>query len=100
MLCCHHREIIIFFFSSFFVAVLCGMQDLSSLTRDGTCAPLQWKYRVPTTGEVPLLLHFPSKPLVDFHHTQNTVGSSRAQLGRLRSGKAISGHDVLANCFS
>ena len=100
MFCCHHREILFFLSFFFFVAVLCGMWDLSSLTRDGTCTPLQWKHRGQTTGEVPLLLRFPSKPLVDFHHIQNAVGSSGVQLGRLKSGKAISGHDVLANCFS
>ena len=34
----------------FFLAVPRSMQDLSSLTRDGTRAPLQWKHRVLTTG--------------------------------------------------
>ena len=29
---------------------LCSMQDLGSLTRDQTCAPVQWKRRVLTTG--------------------------------------------------
>ena len=28
----------------------CGLQDPSSLTKNQTCDPLQWKYRVLTTG--------------------------------------------------
>ena len=34
----------------FFLAAPCCMRDLSSLTRGGTHAPLQWKRRVLTTG--------------------------------------------------
>ena len=35
---------------SCFLAALCGMWCVDSLTRDQTCAPLQWKCRVLTTG--------------------------------------------------
>ena len=35
---------------SCFLVALCGMWDVDSLTRDQTCAPLQWKRRVLTTG--------------------------------------------------
>ena len=34
----------------YFLAALLSMWDLSSPTRDGTCAPLQWKQRILTTG--------------------------------------------------
>ena len=36
--------------STFFLAALRNMRDLGSLTRDRTCAPLQWKHRVLNTG--------------------------------------------------
>ena len=39
-----------FFFFNFFLAMLRSLQDLSSLTRNQTHAPLQWKHRVLTTG--------------------------------------------------
>ena len=36
--------------SILFLAILHGLQDLISPTRDGTCAPCRWKGRVLTTG--------------------------------------------------
>ena len=44
----------IFFKIFIFLAMLCGMQDLSSPTGDWTWAPLQWKHGVLTTGSYPL----------------------------------------------
>ena len=41
---------IIYLLIMFYLVSLPGMWDLSSLTRDWTCAPLQWKYRVLTPG--------------------------------------------------
>ena len=42
-----------------FMAMLGGLRDLCSPIRDRTCAPLQWKRGVLTTGP-------PGKPLVRF----------------------------------
>ena len=41
-----------------FLVMLCGMWDLSSPTRDQTCA-LQWKHKVLTTGP-------PGSPITKF----------------------------------
>ena len=43
------KEFFFFFFFLIF-GLPCGMQDLSSPTRDQTHAPLQWKHRVLTIG--------------------------------------------------
>ena len=52
----------------FFLAVSCSMQDLSFLTRDQTCAPMQWKRAVLTNRP-------PGKsPAYDFTPTQQLVG--------------------------
>ena len=40
--------VLVGFFSP--LATLCGIGDLSFLTRDGTCTPLHWERRVLTTG--------------------------------------------------
>ena len=37
----------------FFLAILCGLWDLSSLTRDGTRASQKWKHKVPNQGIPP-----------------------------------------------
>ena len=53
-----------------FLATLCGMTDLSSPIRGRTYAPLQWKYRVLTSGPPgkSLTHHFKSKkPYVLFY---------------------------------
>ena len=38
-----------FKFCNYYLTTSCGMQDFSSLTRDQTHTPLQWKHRVLTT---------------------------------------------------
>ena len=43
-------QLFVFLCFSFFLAVLRGLWDLSSLTRDRTPGPRQWKHRVLTTG--------------------------------------------------
>ena len=58
----------------FFLATLCGRQDPSSLTRDRTYTPLQWKCGVLTTG-LPgkphvLYLRWPSRTVILNHLTQ------------------------------
>lgn len=49
------RVVFVVFFFFNFLALLCGMQDLSSLTSDGTSAPAVevWSVNCWTTGEVP-----------------------------------------------
>ena len=49
------RVVVVFFFFLNFLSLLCGMQDLSSLTSDGTSAPAveAWSVNCWTTGEVP-----------------------------------------------
>ena len=53
-LCLRIMELALFFkhlFNFFFfLATPLSLQNLSSLTRNWTCTPLQWKHRVPITG--------------------------------------------------
>ena len=51
----------------FFLAMPCGMQDLSSLTRDRTCTPCSGSSGVPTTGPPgnSQWLHFFKSPIIE-----------------------------------
>ena len=44
------KSFIIIYYRYLFLAMLCGMWDLSSLTRGQMLHPLQWKQRVLTAG--------------------------------------------------
>ena len=50
VLCINSKKIWKANFFFFFLATPLGMRDLSSLTRDQTGIPLQWKHEVLTTG--------------------------------------------------
>ena len=74
------------FFFFFFLAAACNMWDLSFPARDRTCAPLQWKYRVLTTGS-PLWLSLVLEGFhaTDYHSEKRSIGGVWRRISRQRN---------------
>ena len=96
-----HGYTLNFFLIKKFLTALHGMWDLSSLTKDPTCVPLQWKCRVLTTGlpgKSQHGIHLYSEFCLAFLSPLGTAGRLKAATGECT--KCISCPDDLSSIIS